>query len=371
MDSNRTIVFFTGTLDAGGLERFITRVSIEAKRNKMFTPVVVCLRKQTGIFLAELQKEGIEVREAPAGWERSVSSLFRLGKMIRQLKPHAVHSQVNFSLFQQLLAVRFFTQAKFLITERNCYPLTGFSLFRRILQFYLLKLWGTHYSGNSVDVVKHLAAQVRYPVQRIPVIPNGMEIPSFDTSLRTRIREQHQWREDDFVIGYIARFAAHKGQDYFANVFMKLHHQFGDRIKVCFIGDGPQRRTIEDKLQQSSFRQSVIFTGIIANVNDYYQAFDCVALLSEYEGMPNVVLEAMGNALPVVANAVGNVEELMAGGEGIINRSSDPEITAALFGNLIMQPETRKRIGLKAQEKIKKDFSLASTLQLLQYHYEN
>lgn len=370
MDSDKVIVFLTGTLEAGGLERFISRVSIEAGQKKIFTPIVFCLRKRAGIFLTELQDHGIAVYEAPSGWERNLSSLIRLGTMIRSLQPHAVHSQVNFSLVQQFLAARLFTSARFLVTERNCYPLTGFSRLKRIAQFYFLKIFGTHYSGNSVAVAKYLAAMVRYPFKKIPVIPNGIEIPEANAGMREQIRSQHGWRKDDFVIGYVARFAGHKGQGYFVSVLEWLHKQVGDRVKVCFIGDGPERNTVQIKLQQIGLQRLVIFTGIIPNVSDYYQAFDCVTLLSDYEGMPNVVLEAMACGLPVVANPVGNVEELLGSGAGFINRSANPEITAGLFIALATSPATCAASGNLAREKIRKDFSLQASVRLLQNQYE-
>lgn len=365
----KKILFFTGSLEAGGLERFISRVSIEAQHKKIFTPIVICLRKRAGIFLTELQRQGVAVYEAPPNWERNLFSIFRLGTMIRNLQPDAVHSQVNFSLVQQFLAVRFFSSARFLVTERNCYPLAGLSRLKRIAQFYLLKIFGTHYSGNSVAVAKYLAAMVRYPIKKIPVIPNGIEIPKANSDIREQIRNQHGWRRDDFVIGYVARFAHHKGQAYFVSVLEWLHKQLGDRVKVCFIGDGPERSVVQMKLEKTGLEQLVIFTGIIPNVSDYYQAFDCVGLLSDYEGMPNVVLEAMACGLPVVANPVGNVTELFNGGAGLLNVSNDLETTAGLFLRLAVNPETRATISVLARDKVKRDFSLWTTLTLLQNQY--
>lgn len=365
----KNVVFLTGTLDTGGLERFVTRVCIQAKRQQLFNPMIICLSEKRGLFVKPLEEEGIVIVQAPAGWQRKISGMIALGNIIKHVKADVVHSQVNFSLVQQFLITRWGARIPFLVTERNCYPLSGFSRLRRQLQFYFLKLFGVHYSANSIDVASYLARLVHYPVRKIPVIPNGMDIPQKNPLVRDEIRRMHHWQEEDFVIGYVARFADHKGQEYFVRVMENVYHHLGKRLKICFVGDGPERKAIEDKIQRVGLSEFTTFTGVIDNVESYYQAFDASALLSDYEGMPNVVLEAMAHGLPVVANPVGNVKELMEGDAGIVNYSSASASTAALVIDLALHPAKRIAIGYAAQEQIRKNFSLQSTLQLLTKHY--
>lgn len=369
MRTVKNVVFFTGTLDSGGLERFVTRVSIEAKQQQIFNPLIVCLLEKRGLFIKPLEEQGIVIVQAPAGWQRKLSGMIALGNLLKQLKADVVHSQVNFSLIQQFIIARFFARIPFLVTERNCYPLSGLSRFKRLLQFYFLKTFNVHYSGNSIDVASYLARQVHYPKSKIPVIPNGIDIPEKNTFVREEIRAMHGWQPDDFVVGYVARFATHKGQEYFVRVMTEVYAKLGGRLKICFVGDGPQRGVIEDKIRNAGLNEFTTFTGIIANVESYYQAFDASALLSSYEGMPNVVAEAMANGLPVIANPVGNVEELMSNGAGIVNYSSNYSDTAALILDLALNPAKREAIGLAAQTQIRENFSLQSTLQLLVKHY--
>lgn len=364
--SDNSILFFTGTLAAGGLERFVTEVCIEGARKGYFSPKVICLQRKTGIFLENLNIAGIEVIEAPHGWQRRLSQLFILGRRISALKPKVVHSQVNFSLVQQFLLVGLFSSAKFMVTERNCYPISGFAKVRRIFQFYFLKLFGVHYSANSEGVALHLSTMVHYPVGKIPIISNGIRIPAQDPIKRQQLRARYGWKDSDLVVGYVSRFANHKGHRYFLEVMHCVKRFWGAKLKVCFIGDGPTRKEME--FHSIKLGIDAIFLGVIKNVDDFYASFDCTALLSDFEGMPNVVVEAMAHGLPVIANSVGNVEELFRGNAGILNLTNVPEETARLFVDL-GSVELRREIGQEARKRITNHFSLNSTLDNLMKYY--
>ena len=368
MVSDRKVIFFVGNLGSGGLERFVTRVSIEANACSLFTPIVICLAKREGVFLESLEQHRIKVLEAPANWQRNIKAFWVLKSVIRQEGVDVVHSQVNFSLLQQWIA-SILAGATFMVTERNTYPLVGMDRLRRLVQFYGLKLMGVHYSANSVEVACHLSRLLWYPERNIPVIPNGVDIPDPDAGRRHEVRKQHGWKRDDFVVGYVARFATHKGHHYFLKVMQFVYKKLGKRLKICFVGDGPVLNDIEKAVDSAGLREQVNFTGIISNMPDYYRVFDCTALLSEYEGMPNVVIEAMSFGLPVVANPVGNVRQLFSGDCGVVNEHMDPEKTAAHFTELESRPELRYNLGKNAREKISKEYSLSNTLKLLCHEY--
>src|SRR5688500_15556041 len=100
------VLYLVGNLGAGGLERFVTRVSLRAKESVDFEPSVCCLAERSGIFVPVLEAAGVTVVQAPENWRRNRKSLSELGSMIHSLSVDIVHSQVNFSLWQQFSASR-------------------------------------------------------------------------------------------------------------------------------------------------------------------------------------------------------------------------------------------------------------------------
>lgn len=368
MVSDRKVIFFVGNLGSGGLERFVAQVSLASVNRSLFNPIVICLANREGVFIEPLERQGIQVLAAPGRWQRSLKSLLALRAIIRDEKPDVVHSQVNFSLLQQFVA-SWLRGTRFIVTERNTYPLHGVSRLRRFLQFYALKFAGVRYSANSLEVARHLSRLVKYPIAKIPVIPNGVEVADLSTVDRDNLREVRGWKKDDFVVGYVARFAQHKGHSYFVHVMHEVQKTLGDRLKLCFVGDGPIRSKIESECEVAGLSGRAVFTGVISAMDQYYPAFDCTALLSEHEGSPNVVIEAMAYGLPVVANPVGNVLELFEGGAGVINDSTNAIVTAQLFVELAQGSGRREMIGQLARERISKSYSISQTLEILLRQY--
>jgi glycosyltransferase involved in cell wall biosynthesis len=155
--------------------------------------------------------------------------------------------------------------------------------------------------------------------------------------------------------------ASHKGHLYFLELVKEL---VGKKlpVRVCLIGDGPERANITKWIGQNGLTAVVTLTGVISNVEEMIPAFDICALLSEYEGMPNSVIEAMAYGKPVVAHPVGNVPELFEGGAGIVVAQGDKRQALEHLEELINKPELRARIGDEARKRIAARFSLDATV---------
>ncbi|MBV6429338.1 MAG: putative glycosyltransferase EpsF [Haliscomenobacter sp.] len=368
----KRILLIVGTLNAGGLERFVSRVVRQAIATESFIPVVLCLTKREGIFLNELLAQGIRVLEAPSGWQKSWTKMRYLSQMIWKERPDIVHSQVNFSLVHQWLLYKLAGVRKIAFTERNCYPLSGWWRVRRMLQFYFIRLMGVSYSANSQQVRMHLSQMLWYPAGKIPVIPNGLEVKENHVSARGVARKKYNWGDADIIIGYVARMDPHKGHFYFLEVINHLQRLVGDvKFKICLVGDGILMPEIQKKVESSSLKDITILTGIISNMEELMPAFDLLCLFSEREGMPNVVIEAMAGGVPVFANPVGNVPELLGADAGFINTSSQAVHTAQFLNSIMQDKSLRLAAAEKSRQKIATTFSIELTFQQLLQYYLN
>lgn len=371
MQNKLRVLYFTGTLEVGGLERFVTRISLKAKESNAYEPVICCLINKQGPFLSLLEEKGVKIIDAPKKWFRNLNALFALSHQIQELSPDIVHSQVNFSLGQQRFAVFLANpRIKFCVTERSQYVRQGFSLFRRIIQFYFLRFLGTDYTANSKSVANHVAGQVGINPDKIGVIPNGTaEIPENEIS-RKKIRERYGWEKDDFVLGYVARLAPGKGHELFVRTIAELIKNHTP-IKACLVGDGELFSTIQQLISKSGLSKVFSMPGTISNVEDYLQAFDAVVLLSEREGMPNALLEAMAAGKPIIATPVGGVPEILDHGRAGILVDANLEDIVKAVETLVMNTALCRSLGQKARQQIKDHYSLDQVFEGLVSYYKN
>jgi glycosyltransferase involved in cell wall biosynthesis len=91
------------------------------------------------------------------------------------------------------------------------------------------------------------------------------------------------------------------------------------RVHFVVIGDGHLRRRLEDQVRTLGLTEDVVFTGMRKDPEFFYPALDIVALSSRNEGTPLTLIEAMLNARPVIATAVGGVVDLL----GDVNANDD------------------------------------------------
>ena len=87
-----------------------------------------------------------------------------------------------------------------------------------------------------------------------------------------------------------------------------------ERLPNCdllVVGEGPLRRPLEATCQAKGIAGRVHFAGWRTDVPEILAATDLLVLPSAWEGMPNVVLEAMASRRPVVASDVEGVRELL------------------------------------------------------------
>jgi glycosyltransferase involved in cell wall biosynthesis len=103
----------------------------------------------------------------------------------------------------------------------------------------------------------------------------------------------------------------------------------------------------------------VTVTGWTDRATDYLSSLDVLALSSDYEGLPLVVLEAMHAGLPVVASDVGSVAEAVAHEQtGLLVPAGDEAALAAALARLRDDPGLRHRLGEAGRRRAAEQFTV-------------
>lgn len=126
---------------------------------------------------------------------------------------------------------------------------------------------------------------------------------------------------------------------------------------LLIIGDGPEMAAARAEAEDLSIGQSVRFLGRRQDVRDILMQCDVLALSSDTEQMPLVVLEAMDAGLPVASTAVGDVKYMVCEeNRPYIVQGSAPELGAAMRA-LLADDAVRRTIGVANQRRLRQNYA--------------
>ncbi len=134
-------------------------------------------------------------------------------------------------------------------------------------------------------------------------------------------------------------------------------------LSLTVVGDGPHRQDLAARAESMGLGDRVEFVGAKSQseVVDILAKADLFVLPSYAEGVPVVVMEALGSGVPVVASFVGGMAELVEDDHtGFLVRPGDPVQLADRIGRLVADPELRARLGANGRAKVADDFDARS-----------
>lgn len=143
------------------------------------------------------------------------------------------------------------------------------------------------YGGTSVE-------------DSVRIINNGIvtERYRYDSSVREKKRRE-LGLSNKLVIGHIGRFSPEKNQSFLVDV-MKTIHDENKNACLIFIGDGPEKSSVMEKVRSNELKNCIQFLGIRKDVEQLLQAMDVFVMPSLFEGFPVVLVEAQAAGLPCI-----------------------------------------------------------------------
>jgi glycosyltransferase involved in cell wall biosynthesis len=203
------------------------------------------------------------------------------------------------------------------------------------------------------DAVKECLLQTGIPAEKIRIIPNGIDVQAFE---RAEALPELRSSEEK-VIGVVARLDLKKGFAYLLAAVRELKN-FSHRFKVVIVGEGPDRKAIEQMIERYGLQETVLLAGQQSNMPGAYAAIDIFVLPSLNEGLPMTVLEAMAASRLVIATRVGAIPSVIEDGKtGLL---VDPGDTAGLrdaIARLLSDADLCRRMAVQAHEWVTRHFT--------------
>ena len=134
------------------------------------------------------------------------------------------------------------------------------------------------------------------------------------------------------------------------------------------VGVGPEEALLKKQIMNLGIRH-VHFLGYRCDVPDILAATDVFVLVSQQEGLPRGILEAMAAGLPVVASHIrGNVDLVEDGCNGLLVKSNDVDGLAAALHTLGQSSPLRQRMGAEGKKRVNA-YSLTEAVRQLDEIY--
>jgi glycosyltransferase involved in cell wall biosynthesis len=186
------------------------------------------------------------------------------------------------------------------------------------------------------------------PMSKFLVIPNGVEWDRFKPVERPRNKK--------VKILFIGRLIPRKGFERVIRALPEVQEKARETFEVEVVGSGEHRKKLDDLAQELGVVEQIKYVGTVPydQLEKSYQRADIFVLTSLSEGMPSVILEAMGCGLPVVASDVGGNNELVKDGwNGYLIRGDDSSKLASDLVQLIDDENLRSEMGQRSREMAK------------------
>ena len=317
-----------------------------------------------GMLEQKLRNFGISVHVLDESNLNSFQILYRLNKIIDDLKPDVIHTHRNKENILGSIAAWYNHRTPSLQTLHGApeHPPSLHQLPKRLILF-IDWLLGRFYQRYIIAVSSDLAKKLErdFPKTKIKVIENGADIESLtkcNTPATSKKTNKSQYR-----IGIAGRLTQVKRVDLFIECALYLKQHDPDLpVDFYIYGDGPLRHTLQAHVHSQQAEDYIHFEGHHENIASQLQKLDALLMTSDHEGMPMVLLEAMCLQIPIIAHAIGGIPQLLDEGTcGVLINEHTPEAFAKAVIKLINEPERYRQLASMAFERVKEFYSAERT----------
>ena len=349
------VLQFIPTLDRSGAEKQMVLLAKGLPRDRFRVEVAALTR--LGPLAAELEGAGVPVTLIGKRHKADPFALARLVRFMKAKRFDVVQTWIFAANVYGRLAARR-AGVPVVVTAEMAVDLWKGRAQREIDR--RLAPWTDRVVGNSRAVVEYYR-RVGVPEDRLACIYSGIadeEAPPVD---RAAVRAEFGWPPDAPLALFAGRLAPQKGVADLLAALDLLQHVRPD-LRTLIVGDGPLRGQLEAtarafRLLDGAGAGLVKFAGHRDDVPRLLAAADLLVLPSLYEGLPNVVLEAMQFRKPVVATAAPGTTEVVADGStGLLVPVRTPTALAEAIRTVIGDPELARRLGAAGRSRVEAEF---------------
>ncbi|OQW31032.1 MAG: hypothetical protein A4E19_20940 [Nitrospira sp. SG-bin1] len=307
----------------------------------------------------------------------ALKQAIRLRSYLRENGIQIIHTHEFYSGILATVAA-LFTEIKVIASQRNLR-----------MSDRLVHSWGRRGINALADTIlvnaqaikAHILTTSSVSPANIVVIKNGLSGVSFVRDPEQLLEVQFRAKMDltcelgiassSAIVGMVANFRPVKGHRHVLDAAARVLQRLSN-VHFLFIGEGELRSDLERQTKELGIERNIHLMGHRTDARSLVAGFDVALLASLHEGMPNTVLEAMAAGVPVIATAVGGVNEIIEDGQtGYLVPPGDPVALAECLNRVLEHKQVRRKIGLQGQQFVQNNFTVGQLVLSVQELYES
>ena len=337
-DGTRVMIVVHG-LETGGAEMMVLHLARELDRAGHPVRVVSLHGDETDVA-GLMRRAGIDVVALNKAGGPDPRTVLRLRAQMRDFSPAVVHTHLPV-LEYVLPAVRLYgRRVKVIHTVHN---IAREETRHRVLRAVNRRAFshGVVPVALNEEVRSSICREYALPPSAVPVVGNGIDLDAFRGPQRRGLRGAGA------RLLCVARLAPAKNHALLLRTVARLRES-GRDVSLTLVGDGPLRGRLEELARELGISERVRFAGRRTDTPAFYRDCDLFVLLSDYEGMPMSIIEAMASGLPVVATRAGGVAELVDDGVNGALVEADAAAAAEAIAAICDDPALYARLSAGA-----------------------
>jgi glycosyltransferase involved in cell wall biosynthesis len=312
--SMKRIAFFIPDLRGAGAERAVCNLLIELAKRDPRPALDLVLVSATGVYLKEIPAA---VRIIDLGKGRAITSILPLVRYLRENRPSFLianlsHLNITASIANRLAGAG----SALILVEHDILPPARFPGKQWFVQWLMRKLYP--HAAGIVAVAKNTASHIEHrlglPAGRVRSIYNPVVN---DELLRlAAMPVMHPWlgKKGIPVFLGVGRLVKKKDFTMLIKAFSLVRQQRAARLII--LGEGELREELEGYIGQLGLQEDIVLPGFAKNPYAYMAQCDVFVLSSWWEGLANVLIEAMACGCPVIStDCPGGPREILQDGE--------------------------------------------------------
>lgn len=291
----KKLVIVTSALDVGGAQRFCMNFC-RYLNNKNYNYQIVFLRNGKSKELKkEFEKYNINFKEL--GGKSVLKSIPKLIKHLRQEKPDIILSTIGNVDFATSIAKLFIPNSRLILRKANVIFENQKNIITKLQLLFENKM------ANRIvaltEEMKEDYSKYGFKKDKINVINNMVDLDYIKSKIIQE--ENHPWFQNkkEYIIIANARMVEEKRYDILIKMFTELRKKRND-VRLMILGSGKLFENIKSMIP-NEIKNDIEFLGFKNNPYYFMKNSDIFVLTSDYEGFPNVIIEAFACGLPVVS----------------------------------------------------------------------